>query len=582
MPHASPLNLLETSLVLRIAISSLAVVLLLAVPSGAGAQVTPVEGPLPREVEARILELANEEGALRFPGGSRVPAGTLLEGDVVVLGGSLRLGGRIRGTLAVVNGDLSVEPGARVDGPVWVLGGTIQGEVAGAFAEEPRVYQAPLRYRIRADRVEGLATGADLASRFLDADLGFGRTRFTLRAAGAYNRSEGLPVQFGPIVETRGRNPLVLEAFGIWRSAGGLAFETEDLGYHVTLDQSLGGRGTLSLGAEAYSKVRSVEARGFTDQESALATFFLNRDLRDHLEVRGWGAYLELRPVRTPVRIRVGFREEDQGFAPVRSPWTLGRGDDPWRPQPRVAEGTARFLDGRLEWDSRDDPFQPSDGFHLLLRGTHQVGGTLRSLPEAATDPEDRFDHGRVTWGSADLRRYARVSPSSRLAVRLYTAGSLRDEPLPAQFQSTLGGEGSLPGHPAFSVACDARSLLVPPPGDAPPGQQALGAYGCDQVGLAQIELQRTLPLVWDPSPEDWEGSEWASLLRIQPVVSVFLNAGEGRSANQEGFLVRTDSPGRADVGVGLVTGSLGLYWAYPLNRKDRGINFFIRLDRRF
>jgi hypothetical protein len=44
----------------------------------------------------------------------------------------------------------------------------------------------------------------------------------------------------------------------------------------------------------------------------------------------------------------------------------------------------------------------------------------------------------------------------------------------------------------------------------------------------------------------------------------------------------RTDSPTRADLGFGVFAGPIGLYWAYPLNRGDRGMNFFVRLERRF
>ena len=36
------------------------------------------------------------------------------------------------------------------------------------------------------------------------------------------------------------------------------------------------------------------------------------------------------------------------------------------------------------------------------------------------------------------------------------------------------------------------------------------------------------------------------------------------------------------DVGLGLLFGDLGLYWAWPLNGDDQGLNFFLRIDHRF
>jgi hypothetical protein len=44
----------------------------------------------------------------------------------------------------------------------------------------------------------------------------------------------------------------------------------------------------------------------------------------------------------------------------------------------------------------------------------------------------------------------------------------------------------------------------------------------------------------------------------------------------------RIDSPTRADLGVGLFLGGLGLYWSYPLSNRAEGVNFFVRLQRRF
>lgn len=545
------------------------------------AQEPPREGPLPPDVQSHVLELANRAGTLRLTGTSRIPAGARIQGDVVVLGGSLRLGGEVAGELVVVNGDLLLAPGANVTGAVWVLGGRVEGVEAAALAEPPQVYRAPLRYRVRGDVVEGAEERGDLTGRFLAADLGFGRTRFSVRAGGPYNRAEGLPVEFGPVIETMGRNPMVLRAFGIWRSVSGLDLDTSDMGYVLQLDQAVGGRGNLSVGAGLYSRIRQIEDPGITDLESSLATFLMTRDYRDHVEADGWEAHVEATPVRLPLRARLTFREESQEFAPVRDPWALGRGENAWRPQPLPATGTARFLEGELEWDARNDPDHATDGWWLVARSIRQVGGTLRDQRPPYDEPHTGIPHARLTWGSVDLRRYARVSPSSHLRARLLLRGSLTGQALPPQFQVALGGEGSLPGHPRFAVDCDARAVSVDPPRADEAGMAQVG-HGCDRVSLVQLEFQRVLPLVWDPIPDGWNGSELAGLIRIQPALSVFLNAGQGWSHDRDGSSARTDSPRRADLGVGVSTGSVGVYWAYPINRRDRGLNFFVRLHHRF
>lgn len=572
--------------------AAIALLTLLLLPLPVLGQTPATPGPLPVEVERRVVELANAPGTLRTSGRTIIPAGSTVEGDLVVLGGDLRLAGEVRGRLVVANGNLALEEGARVLGPAVVVGGAVSGEEVGVFQDTLEIWAGPLLYRIRDDRLQGVSQEGRVPSQFLATDLGVARSRITVRAAGAYNRVEGLPVEFGPIFSTGGRNPLELRAFGIWRSAGGLSLDTDRMGYDFSLDQGIGGRGTLVAGGSVYSRVRPLEDRGLSDLENALATFLLRRDYRDYLEAQGWSAHMEFRPIRQPILTRVTFREEEHGTATVGGPWTLGDEDRAWRRLPRVAEGTARFLEGSFRLDTRDDPDQPADGWFLELGGVQQVGGRLRGEPSpdprvtgsgedhtAGTTLGIRYD--RVGWGRVDLRRYARLGPDAQLAVRIFGAGARTSNPLPPQFQSTLGGEGSLPGHPRFAVDCGVRGSSDTA-GTLGEEFQFFPAYGCDRVEMAQLEFQYSLPFSWNPLPDDLGAPEWSSALRFQPTLSLFLNTGQGRAANREGFPERMDSGRRADMGVGLLTGSLGLYWAYPINRRDQGLNFFVRLDRRF
>ncbi len=571
-----PLSERRTRLALLAALVPLA--LALAMPPALEAQVPVQEGPLPLEVERHAIELANAPGTLRLPGRALVPEGSVVTGDVVVLGGGLRLGGRIAGELVVANGDLVLAPGAVVEGAVLLLGGRLVLEEGATAPADIRIHAAPLRYRIRGDRVVGIGEGGVVPSRFLESDLGFGRTRFTLRADGAYNRVEGLPVAFGPVVETGGRNPLVLSAFGIWRSISGLSLDTDRMGYDVSLSQGIGGRGTASLALGAFRRMRPIEERGMSDLESSLSTFFMRRDYRDHYDAEGWDATLTLRPITVPLRVELAFAEEEHGFAPIEGPWSLGDGERPWRLQPRVGEGRGTFFTGRVEWDSRDDPRHPADGWWVRLEATRQLGGAL-SLPPSDFGPEVAFE--RVSRGVVDLRRYARITPASSLRARYFMSGSLRGHPLPPQFQSALGGEGSLPGHRRFDVDCGARE--GPLSFTLSSGEnEAFTGYGCDRVRLAQLELVHALPLVWDPFPDGFGDPELAGLTRIQPSVSVFFNTGDGKAHTLEAIPNRRNERRHSDLGVGLGAGPLGLYWSYPLSESERGLNFFVRLDYRF
>jgi hypothetical protein len=170
--------------------------------------------------------------------------------------------------------------------------------------------------------------------------------------------------------------------------------------------------------------------------------------------------------------------------------------------------------------------------------------------------------------------------------VRAAATGNLSDGALPPQLQTALGGEGSLPGHARFAVDCGARAVLHVAEARSNDGAGVMPvfpAYGCDRTVLFQAEFQGNFPISWNPLPDEWEGSELANVLDLRPVWSVFFDAGQGwaRGSFGNGF-VREDSPTRADFGVGVFVGPLGLYWAFPVNHRDRGVNFFVRLERRF
>ena len=560
------------------------------------AQVTTVEGPLPPEVETEAFELLNSPTTVRLTGGARIPEGGRIEGDVAVLGGSLDLAGEVTGRVWVVNSDLTLYPTTRVGGAVVVLGGVIAGAEEATLEGGATAYTAPLRYRVSAGRMEPL-TADQLPSGSLSANLGFGQAGISVRASGAYNRVEGLPVRLGAIVRTSGANPLNLEAHTIWRSVSGLTLEPDRLGHYFAVTQALGGRGTAAIGVSVYDEIATIEDQGFSGPESSLATFLLREDLRDHFRRDGWSAFGTFRPGRPPLEARVAFREENHQTAPLRSPWTLKDEDDPWRPLPLVAEGRAQSLETTLTWDSRNDPLLPADGWLVEASFAKQVGGLLR-LPDSApatgepTDPpspplEPAVDLPRFTRGSLDVRRYSRVGPTSRLTLRAFAAGSLDDSPLPPQHQIALGGEGSLPGHRRFSLDCGARSTLrFARTGEGPDGrvvETVFPAYGCDRVVLFQAELQRDLPYLGNPLPDEWETNELASVFNLQPVWSLFLDSGQGWEQGELGNgVLRTHSPTRADVGVGIAVGPLGVYWAYPLNGERRRLNFFVRLTERF
>lgn len=546
---------------------------------------------LPRWVQEDVINFFNDPSTIQFSGETRIPSSRVIVGNVGSLGGPFTLAGEVQGDLVVVNGDLIFESGGTVRGNVLVVGGRVLGEELGKIGGNLRVYQEPLRYVRRGARIapaEPRRGSGDPLSR----DLPWGEARITVTAGQNYNRVEGLPVMFGPSVRTAGPNPLRLNLFAIWRTETGLELDAEDFGWYLKAEQSVGRRDRLRFGATHFSTVQPIEDWDVSNLEASLATFLLHRDLRDYFEREGWSAFVRFRLPYTPLEIQGEFFREWHAFAPVRGPWSLTKNNDPWREQPLVAEGSLKYLEGTVRLDSRNHPRDPTHGWYLSARLQRGVGGSLAVPPHASSPDPDALPLPAVPYeadflaGFADLRRYNRVGPGSSLNVRLLLAGALTDAPLPPQRQHALGGEGSLPAYPLFRADCGARQavrgidlrregLLVRHP--------AFQGYGCDRVVLFQAEFRSRLRVDWG-----WGGGEggweeepdWLPRVEMSPDWVAFFDLGRGYTVDGRG-----DSATLVDVGAGLLLGDLGLYYAIPLTRDERGRRpgrFFLRLDRRF
>lgn len=554
---------------------------------------------LPPEVAERLIEFYNAPQTIHFSGPSRVPAERTITGDVAVLGGPFIIAGRLEGDVLVINGDLDLLPSAVVTGDITVVGGATSGVEDASIGGEVVTYSELLRYRRRGDllvyagqRRRGADPGAGEATGRLE------RRDFLITTGQSYNRVEGLPITFGPVIETRSANPLRLRALAIYRTEAGLSLDLDEMGYYVRAEQFLGGHRALRLGVAAYSMVDPIEAWHLSKLENGLATFLLHRDYRDHYEREGWSLFTTIEPLRSPLAFTLEGRLERHSSLPVGSPWTLFRNDAQWRPQPLVGEGRLRSLAARLVYDTRSQAEDPAIGWYF-------TGELERSLTTDLTRPEAILDgfpgtqepvripgreYGGFTTGRLDLRRYNRLSPEARLNVRLLLGGSLDGSALPPQRQHALGGEGSLPGYDLFQFDCGARDRSVlraadlqrEPVGPATGLARYAGSYGCDAFTLFQAELRNklNLRLRWDDDPwgrEPRGGDRWFDLGWLgSPDWAAFLNLGRGWA-----FEGGSSDKFAADAGVGLLLADVGVYVAVPLV-DGRGVNLFVRLGPRF
>lgn len=546
---------------------------------------------LPRHVADEVIEFFNRPSTMRFQGRAEVPEGRAIVGDVAVLGGPLLVQGEIDGDLVVVNGALTVREGGRITGDVTVLGGRAYLD-ATAVGGQLTIYDEPLTYERRGDRI---AYNESPWNRWGERRRQ-GRSYVSVRAAGSYNRVEGLPVMFGPVFRTMGEDPFRLDALAIWKSESGFRIAPRELGFFLRAQQHFGPDGRFSVGTTGTSMVDPIEKNGLRDIEASLASFLLHRDYRDYYKRAGFGGFLAFDDDRTGVRLGIEYRDEEHSFVPDGSPWTIKSNDAPWRFQPLVAEGRLRSVTGEIVFDGRNDEDDPTDGWYLEARGTFGVSGDL-AMPEyrqAEPTPATIVQPARpvdtdIRAGVLDLRRYARLGPGADLRLRGYLAGSIDGAALPAQFQHTLGGEGTMPGFPVMSLDCGARSRtfsVFRSVDDQNLRFPVYAGYGCDRVALFQAEYRGSLSFDFGLEPNDgWDDDwNWYPVLDFTPSWSVFFDAGRGWSLAdpQSPAFLGPDSETMMDIGVGLHLGAFGLYWAWPLSGSDKDMNFFLRIDHRF
>lgn len=556
-----------------------------------GAQEQQVEDvDLPRGVAEEIISFFNRPETVRFHGRAEIPAGRVVVGDVAVLGGPLLLAGEVEGDVVVVNGNLQIAPGGRISGDATVLGGRADAAQT-AIGGQLTVFDEPLRY-VRDG--SGITYDEGRWARWRHHRR-TKRSYFSVRVESNYNRVEGLPVLFGPVFQTRSAHPFRMDALAVWKSESGIRIAPDEMGYMVRAEQRFGPRDRFSIGATAHSLVEPIESSGFSHSEASLAAFLLHQDFRDYYGREGISAFARFDDEDARVSAAAEYRYENHSFVPVASPWTIKRNDSPWRPTPLVGEGRLHTVSGSLVLDGRNDAADPTDGWYLEARARAGVGGDLTISEYRLPDPgpetvvsETRPSESTFRSGYLDFRRYARLGPDADIKIRGVLAGSLDGEPLPPQFQHALGGEGSMPGFPVFGLDCGARANLysvLRPEGETLVRRNAYAGYGCDRVALFQAEYRGTFSFDLGVGSDDWDDDwSWYPLVDLTPSWSVFFDAGRGWSLSEPGSpaFLGPDTETLMDVGLGLLLGDVGLYWAWPLNGDERDVNFFLRIDHRF
>lgn len=422
----------------------------------------------------------------------------------------------------------------------------------------------------------------DLGSILYDNDRG----GLTVSSGKTYNRVEGLPVYLGPTYQNRiGHANISIAALGIIRSSNKFHWDPENLGHRLTAEVRVGRRRGYAFGATSFDEVAKIEPWQLTEPDGGLASFFLKRDYFDWFGRHGGRLYASAFASEYG-SVTLGYSSERWSSRSAREVWSLFRGDEAWRTNPRINDGLVHLVDLKFQFDTRNRELRPLAGWYLggeyeYGAGNFSTEGT-RIGPHEVDNPVRRLEYGRAFL---DLRRYNRISPRRQLNARLVLGGWLHGDELPTQRRFSVGGVGTLPGFDFRRLGIGTDVGQCSPESGPLPGRPA----ECERVALAQLEYRHELVSeLFDIFNRNGIRVRGATF-RVKPSAVAFVDAGRGWLVGpREGDLQYSSGslPGfdtwRTDVGLGLDLGIAGMYVAKAVSEAKEPANFFVRIRGRF
>lgn len=368
---------------------------------------------------------------IRYVGDYNVPPDEPVQGDLVVTAGNVTVAGEVKGTVLVVRGDAILDSTSHVNGDVICVegkierqpGSTIDGDMvetsAGAVQNGHREWSDDDKRDERGEwqNDERPRHRWNYDWNGWDSDH---EEPFVLR----YNRVDGLFL--GPRLPHEYGYGRFLN-FGMY-GFGGYGFASKEWQYQLGGEFYFSFLGRTTVGLEAHDLTASEDEWIIPEDENSLAAFLIREDFRDYYQRRGFSAYATQKV--GSLKLTGSYRDADILSLKKETNWSLFGGDKRFRNNPAIDEGRLVSTMASLQFDTRNHPRRPHQGWLIDLRS--EV-----SRPSYNSD----FDFDRLI---VDIRRYQPVSWGQNLDFRLRIGSSRGD--LPAHYLFDLGGISTLRG----------------------------------------------------------------------------------------------------------------------------------------
>jgi hypothetical protein len=560
------------------------------------AQVAPDTTALPSEIAEEAAGRFNAPATRLSVGALELARDSTIASNVAVTDGPVTIAGHITGNLTAINTDVTLQPGAHIDGDLLIVGGqAIVPTPDSVVVTGPSLVFAQ-RLRYHTDSTGKIIVDDEAASknwwrRWLALRHRHSFSDFTVATARTYNRVEGLPIYLGPTVhrETPWGSAGV-DALGIVRT-GDFTINARTVGYKVAGDAQVGHArdGSVTFTARAYKDVAPVEDWQLSDGEVGLGSFFFRRDYRDYYARHGGSGSVALADGYADLSVTVA--NEHWSSLSALDPIYIFRSAGSWRPNPLLDDGTFQVVTAGLQLDTRNDRNDPWAGWFVkgnVEYGTGRIGifGTRSpppppppgSSPSGGPPASGRAAGTAYTRAFFDVRRYNRLGPDDQLNLRAVFAGSVGG-PLPLERRLSVGGPGTIPGFDFRSPGDDHTNVASCASGVSPP---AGNPAQCDRIALAQVEYRHDLRIDIGPTGHGIGFHRDGN-------IAVFADAGRGWLVGRRDGDLRyptnafpAPSTFLTDVGVGLVIDPVGVYLAKGLSYIQERPHVEIRVQHRF
>ncbi len=378
-----------------------------------------------RKAERRYLPKHPKMPVFRYYDYTVIERSQIIDGHVVVVGHHLRVEGLVRGSILVLDADVTIGSGGLVEGGVTSVAGQIYlsdgGNVRGNMLETHRDFISRQRDQISKVYRYSWRPYRDRSPwyRMDDPD----EENLLLR----YNRIDGGFV--GLQIPQEYHKNVYLSPYGFV----GYGFESRKVRYQIGLDRPVlhQHNNATIIGAELHSLTDTQDEWRLDQMENSLAAFFAKQDYYDYFEREGYS--ISLTQLLIPsVRATVSYRNDDYKTLAAQTNWALFNGDANFRRNPFLGEdaGNMRSIYTALRIDTRNRQNYPTRGMFAEINGEF-------SNPGLGGD----FDFERYLL---NVSLYQPLTYGENFQIRAIAGTSTGELPFQKRFE--LGGIGSLRG----------------------------------------------------------------------------------------------------------------------------------------